>query len=445
VRRWGLTTGGVAGIGAGVMTILAAAALAKDGAALRLASLPLYHAGVLAPLKQRAMYRDDVLPTAMSPERESDRRAEANALYSQGLALQKAGDLAGARDRFEQALALEPGNIAIRSSLGYVLYAEGDLEAARAAFQAVLERDPGSVLLYDELGYLNLRLGDEKQADRWFRQAIDHRQAAQAATPEDAEARDERVYRLRSEVAQIENDADLTLYSMFRRGAGAPGAPNPSGRSLTQSQGGLEGAYRLPVPGLGAGRTIQAFGRVLWGYQTNSIRIRSESYQGGVGLRVKPLASQNLVFSFERLVSLGSAARDDWLARAGYSWALGYGFDPFKTSWPVVMVYGDAALAFPTGPDLFLSGEVRAGQSWRLGDHMAITPHLAVLGSRQEDGTVTTTLVEGGPGVSLKYYFDESEYRAFGASAEVLVQYRAKLGGNSTGASGAVATVVLSF
>jgi hypothetical protein len=85
------------------------------------------------------------------------------------------------------------------------------------------------------------------------------------------------------------------------------------------------------------------------------------------------------------------------------------------------------------------------GESWRLGGHIALTPHLVLAGSRQEDGPVTTTLVEAGPGVGFKYYFDETAYRAFGASAEVVLQYRAKLAGNSTGTSGAAATMVLSF
>ena len=417
-----------------------------QNAALHLdAPFPVFRSGIFAPLVQRVVFKDDVLADnddATMPN--GERTTHANDLYQQGLRQQKAGDLTSARESFAAALRDDPDSTVIRASLGYALSTAGDLKGARAVFEETVRRDPSATMLYDELGYLNLRLGDEAAADRWFRKAIDtHRQEA-LTDPKEIAARDQRVYRLRSEVEQIENGFEATLYSVFRRGSGN-GAPNPTGRSLTQSQGGAEAAYRLPIPGLGHGRTVHVFGRVLWGYKPDSLRIRGNSYQGGIGVRAKPFASQNLVLSFERLVSLGSAARDDWLARIGYSWSLGAGFDPFRTSWPYVTVYGDAALAFPTGPDLFLTGEVRAGQSWRIGERFSVTPHLVVVGSRQEDGPVTTRLIEAGPGIALKYYFDDNAYRAFGANAEVLVQYRAKLGGNSTGTSGAAATVVVSF
>ncbi len=410
---------------------LALPALAAE--APRLPSEPIYQAGLAVHLRQPVVYRNEVMP-GRDP-------ARANKLYQRGLARQKAGDLAGAKRDLAAAAALAPDNAAIRASLGYAQSATGDLAAARAAFEQALARDPAMASLYAEIGYLDLRLDDKHGADRWFRSAVD-RYAVAPASGAEANERAERIYRMRSEVGQIENDVDLGLYSVFRPGSKGP--LNPTGRSLTQSQGGAEGAFRLPL-GLGAGRTVQAFGRVLWGYKPDSVHILGNSYQAGIGLRVKPLGRQNLVLSMERLVSLGSAARDDWLARIGYSWSLGYGFEPFKTRWPFVLVYGDAALAFPSGPDLFLTGEIRVGESWRLGGHIALTPHLVLAGSRQEDGPVTTTLVEAGPGVGFKYYFDETAYRAFGASAEVVLQYRAKLAGNSTGTSGAAATMVLSF
>lgn len=397
---------------------------------------PVYRDRVTAPLVQPVIYQDGVSC--------GDARPSANALYQQGLARRKAGDFAGARRFFEAALAREPDNTVIRASLGYILYDAGDLKAARRVFEETLRRDPSATMLYDQLGYLNLRLGDKEQADEWFRKAIDHHRDVSPATSGQAAARNERIYQLRYEVAQAENDFDATLYSIFRRGSGN-GAPNPTGRSLTQSQGGAEGSCRLPIPGLGAGRMVQAFGRVLWSYKRDSLAIRSASYQGGIGLRAKPFARQNLIVSFERLVSLGRDARDDWLARIGYSWSKGAGFDPFHKSWLYLSVYGDAALAFPTGPDLFLTGELRAGRSWRVGDHFSVTPHLVLIGSRQEDGPVTTRLIEAGPGIALKYYFDELTYRAAGASAELLLQYRAKVGGNSTGTSGAAATFVVTF
>jgi len=423
-----------------------AEAWSQHGSATRLDTrFPVFRTGVLAPLLEHVVYREDVVADvdgATTPS--GDRTTRANDLYQQGLRQQKAGDLDGARASLAAALRDAPDSTVIRASLGYVLSEAGDLKGAREVFEETVRRDPSAVMLYDELGYLNLRLGDEAQADSWFHKAIDAHRQETLTDPEEMAARDQRVYRLRSEVAQIENDVDGTLYSVFRRGSGN-GAPNPIGRSLSQSQGGAEAAYRLPIPGLGHGRMVEAFGRVLWGYKPDSLRIRSNSYQGGVGLRAKPFARQNLVLSFERLVSLGNAARDDWLARVGYSWSLGTGFDPFRTSWPYLTIYGDAALAFPTGPDLFLTGEIRAGGSWRIGDRFSVTPHLVIVGSRQEDGPVTTRLIEAGPGIALKYYFDDSTYRAFGANAEVLLQYRAKLAGNSTGTSGAAATFVVSF
>jgi len=320
---------------------------------------------------------------------------------------------------------------------GYDAYAVQDYAAAARAFEASLALNPAQPDLAAQLAYTEKALGNNKEAARWFRHAIAHKDG-----PVD--------YNLRREVQFAENSFDATAYMIWRENALDGSALAAAGPSLTQSQGGVEGMWTPPGIGNRDGRTLQVFSRVLWGFEGDTLNLQRESYQAGLGVRYRPLRKHNLVFTGERLVAIGDFARDDWMLRASYSWDKGFRYYPKRDRWDYITLYADAALIDPASPDIFLLTEGRYGQSFRIaggeyGAGWVLTPHITSAAVFQHDSFNTTTLWEAGGGLSLKLWFADTPDRAHAASAELLFQWRGKLAGDSAGPSGFLTTLVLQF
>ncbi|RMF08654.1 MAG: hypothetical protein D6763_09550, partial [Alphaproteobacteria bacterium] len=209
---------------------------------------------------------------------------------------------------------------------GYKAYAAGDYGAAAAAFERALAIDPNQPDLAAQLAYTLKTLGDNRAAARWFRHAISHTHT-------------EVDYRLRREVAILENRFDMSGYIIWRENALDGGALAAAGPSLTQSQGGTELSWTPPRVGLRNGRRLQLFARFLWGFEGDTLKIQDDSHQAGLGARYRPLKAHNLVITAERLMGIGDFARDNWMLRSSYSWDRGYGYEPGATSWDYVTFY----------------------------------------------------------------------------------------------------------
>ncbi|MAU42136.1 MAG: hypothetical protein CMF31_11015 [Kordiimonas sp.] len=72
-------------------------------------------------------------------------------------------------------------------------------------------------------------------------------------------------------------------------------------------------------------------------------------------------------------------------------------------------------------------------------------PHALINANWQDDPFNTTHLVEAGPGISIKHWFNERKHEAYRSSAELIVQYRVKVTGDSAAGSGWTATLLVSF
>lgn len=324
------------------------------------------------------------------------------------------------------------------AAAGYDAYGAGDYESAARHFERALAQDPSLTAVTAQLGYVYKKLGRNDEAARSFRQVI-------AQTMDD----DARHY-YRREVQMLENEFDFSFYHVHRAAAIPSHGLLLSGPTLTQSQSGIEAAWTPPRIGYRDGRHMQIFGRAIWGYDGSSLDIRDEATQAGLGVRYKPLKNHNIVLAAERLVAVGRDGRDDWMLRASYSRARGYGPDFRRKNWRYITFYGDIAVIDPADPDLFLAAEARGGQSFLLsgngyGPILTMTPHVVVGAVHQKDSFHGTTLVEGGPGIGFKLYFADSPARAHGGSAEILLQYRAKITGDSAGSSGFVLTLALLY
>ncbi|MEP6609982.1 MAG: tetratricopeptide repeat protein, partial [Burkholderiaceae bacterium] len=72
--------------------------------------------------------------------------------FNLGAALQRRGDLAGARGAYQQVLLAAPGHTEALFNLGTIAQTEGDYSAAAAAYEEVLREQPEFAAVYPQLG-----------------------------------------------------------------------------------------------------------------------------------------------------------------------------------------------------------------------------------------------------------------------------------------------------
>ncbi|RME64733.1 MAG: hypothetical protein D6782_07685, partial [Alphaproteobacteria bacterium] len=327
-----------------------------------------------------------------------------------------------------------PASFALNSR-GYQALAQGDRAAAIGYFTQSLADDPGQSLIQRQLGFLHRAAGQNTQAAAAFRAAL----AMDGLEPDVRHA-------LGREVADIEDRVDLSSYAIYRAEALSTRDINLLGASLAQSQGGVEAAWRPWADGRLAARRATLYGRLLWGFADDRLDIVGRSAQAGIGVRARPVAAVNLVAGIERLIAVGGDARDDWMARLSYSAGAGYDAAPIEAAWWHWHVYGDLALIDPGRPDILGALEGRLGRAVRLAGlgGLVATPFLGA-NAAFEDAFETTTLVEAGPGLWLRYWFNADRFATPRSALDLRLEYRFELAGDSSAGSGLVLTFALVY
>ncbi|WP_339865390.1 NfrA family protein [Paremcibacter congregatus] len=310
------------------------------------------------------------------------------------------------------------------AQLGYLAYAREDYDQAMTYFKLAIRDAPDNRHLILQSAYAAKKLGRNTEAIHGFRRAIELSSPQPAPFP------------LRREVEQLQNRFDVEGYWIYRDESNA--RPQNIGADLTQSLTGIEVSYQPPGIGYRNGRRFQVYGRLLAGMVQDSLRLNDKSYQAGLGLRYKPLARHNLVLSAERLIKVGDFARHDWMLRVGYSRDHGTDYREDISRWLSYSLYFDAALIRPADPDMFLTAQADGGYNMRLGPGLVLRPRLLALATWQKDRYRTASLIEAGPGASLRFYFNDTPYQAYRSYVTLTAEYRIKIAGNSIGGSGPV-------
>ena len=387
------------------------------------------------PDDMRAFYYDELSRHA---RHRGDRPAAARAL-GRALALEETaarqfrlglilGDGKDALAALRRAHALSPGTARYTAALGYSEYRAGALAAAARHLEEAANHE-ASPALFEDLGYLHRKLFHNRRAAYWFGRALDAEPASRPKTRA----------RLHREIAQLKRRLEASLYSLIRSSAPRAGALTPAGRSIIQSQGGLEAAYSPPGIGFRDGRRLQIFSRLLWAYDGAGLSVNSRSLQAGAGLRYKPLRRQNLVLAAERLVAIGAFARNDWMLRASYSWD----HTGDQAGRLAARFYIDGALVNPANPDLFLAGEGALGAVRRLAPGLTLIPHVLIAAAYSDDRAGTVSVIEGGAGLTLRRSFHSHKNRI--SAIDITLQGRGKLAGNSPDRPGLAVLVQARF
>lgn len=334
---------------------------------------------------------------------------------------------------FADAMAITADHRGLMA-LGYARLAAGDAARALDAFEQARRLAPEDALLLRQLGYLYKSAGRRREASEAFRAAI----LAELAGGEADVQRLDLLRRERRDLARQDSGASLTmLWRRDRRNDSPLVLGNPV---LSRSQGLLEAHRRLPV----SSGAPEAFARLIWQIDGADPTPAEDSLQAGIGLAARPFEGINLVLAAERLIAIGDAARDDWLARLSWSQGSGVGLSPGQSSRLFWSLYGDAALIDPARPDLQFGAEGRLGWQGNLGG-ATLAPHLMVFALFQDDASGTPGIVEAGPSLLLRLPFGGSLTRAPGHAISLRLSYRKKLAGDAAAANGATLTLAFEF
>jgi tetratricopeptide (TPR) repeat protein len=354
---------------------------------------------------------------------ELGRQDEARALLEAALA---DGSLAGASDLDIAYLATSAGDDALALPYYEKAAAAGELK--------------GRTFL--DAAYVAKRRFRNAEAVEFFKAGID------AARAGEIEVDPQYLFGLRREVADITRTwgAYLTVtYGAVGVMPSSTTAPTPSG-GRNVGQLGAEVYWRPPEIGYRNGALVEVFARAFETiYDERGGKTGPETLQGLVGVRWKPFSDWNLIFEGARLVKLGSASREDWLARAAFSAGAGTDLNVVDPHWTTWQVYGEADRFFETAQNVAVF-EGRVGESFRLdpiSDKLVATPFLA-LGGSYDSSFEDPGALGAGPGFALRYWFREDTYAAPRSYVDMNVQYRFKLAGDNR-ARGLFAGMTVSY
>ncbi|MES2183366.1 MAG: hypothetical protein V4505_02370 [Pseudomonadota bacterium] len=285
-----------------------------------------------------------------------------------------------------------------------------------------------------DAAFASLDAGDAPAAARYFRRALDAADDGQIDL-DPQQRQDTRVA-----VADQERNGGASAAAFYRAGGTLPGLATQDGGRNDRSLQAVTEAYWRPA-GLkgfaGGGTFVDVYGRLLGTlYSGAGYADGGSSAQAAFGVRAKPFGKVNLVGAAERLVKVGSASRDDWLLRLGYS-------DGFNTAprvdrgpWWTGDVYAETGRYLRAGEKYFVS-EARFGRSWRVDPEghwpglssAVLTPHL-VLAADYNSGFANPRAVGGGIGVNLRTWLREGSRSGPRSYADLSLQLRHRLSGD---------------
>lgn len=109
---------------------------------------------------------------SLGAEAQAQSRTGHRKTVNEGWAALRRGDRAGARRKFEQALALEPKDAGVLKQVGFLDLHDGKVESAVRNFETARSLDAGDHFIALQLGYLYDRMGEKARSRDAFISAL---------------------------------------------------------------------------------------------------------------------------------------------------------------------------------------------------------------------------------------------------------------------------------
>lgn len=289
---------------------------------------------------------------------------------------------------------------------GYAYLRQGDDENGLAAFNRGFAYGSGKGFHYADAAYAAKRLNLNEVASAYFKFALDLDEYERTFSPQ-------RVYGFQREVEGLDRHWGVLIGTPYHAGA------------LDVWQGGVEAFWQPPVIGNRDGRIFQLFMRTYENFRNGlSGPIGLKTLQTTLGVRYKPLASQNIVLTAERLFAIGRESLNDWLFRVGYSTGDGTDLRVDKLNWTSWQIYAEIAY-YLFDKHLLVGTEVRYGITWPVPRFHRLTLYPHALVAVEFDSAAEGPLVNAlGPGLSMRLWFGEDRYHAPPGWLEIHANYR---------------------
>jgi Flp pilus assembly protein TadD len=413
---------------------------------------------------------------------------DARLLAQRGRLRQQAGDDAGARQDFTQALALgslpayeeaslyaaigqrrtarerlqqarDTGELESMSDLqiAYLSVQAGDDDSAHESFRKADAQTRLTPTATQDAAYNAMRVNDDEQAVTYFKRVIDSTNAG------DLDLTPQQLFDTRRAVADVSRTWGLTNTTSYRGNSTSSGLSSaPSGGSGSTSNDSVQNSTELSWRPLGYhnARFVELYGRVtdtLWSKNSDS-DTGVDALQGAVGVRVKPFTSLNVMAAVERTFPLGSSNVDgDWLLRLGYGSSIGTDLRVDTDSWWTSQLYAEAGHYVNASRNYFNS-EWQVGRSYAIGgagSRWVTFPHVVAAfdydskmnsetGADGIDHTSSGRAGGIGVGNNVRYWFREDAYNAPRSYVDFSLQYRVKVLGEDN-AEGVFARLTYSY
>ncbi|MBR0697812.1 NfrA family protein [Bradyrhizobium lablabi] len=339
------------------------------------------------------------------------------------------GNKAEARSIFDNAVAHGRLNSVREADLAYLAAAVGNDEMALRLFDRASAKGELPPRAAIDAGYTAMRRFENAKAIAYLKQGID----AKADGKIDID--DQKLFETRRTVANLSREWGINSSIIYGKVGSAPNPFFITGGGVPSnytSQLGTELYYRPEGFGYRNGAIFELFGRLFETlYDQSGGPTGSQTTQGMVGARWKPLSDQNLVFEVDKLFAGGDAARNDTLLRALYSYTVGTDLRVLESSWTTWYIYSevDRYLEREQWIGIF---EGRFGRSFRLdsiSSKLVFFPHV-VVAANYDDSFAKFQAYSAGVGGSLRYWFGETKYLAPPSFLEITLQYRFRLAGD---------------
>ncbi|SDR03125.1 tetratricopeptide repeat protein [Pseudovibrio sp. Tun.PSC04-5.I4] len=319
------------------------------------------------------------------------------------------GNLEEASAEYENLSHSDKQHAATLALGGYLARAQGDNDLAITRYEASLEIKPEQASLQEDLAYTYLTAFENKKAAAVFRNRIEVLQRQQLNIYEQ-----DKLERFQRQLRILEIPISFLLFdgiSPSRQDEEDDIAGAILGIPSSSPFGSVEMAWRPPVIGYQNGRTFEVIARAQWLNERYSFRPNQDTFQTIIGLRWKPLMTQNLKIGLERFFKGGSITEDNWLGRVLWSHTTGNDFLPLfdrETGElidrePYVSLYLEGGRFFEKEKTILFYGDGRLGYTFRLDPNLILSPFAYSIGSGNWNSQTSAMAIEAGLGASLKW------------------------------------------
>ncbi|SDH86871.1 bacteriophage N4 adsorption protein A [Paraburkholderia phenazinium] len=366
--------------------------------------------------------------TASSPKNDQYRRVLAQALRANGQIQEAQRVMASLKDPVPDL------------GFAYLASMSGAPALALQTFQQMDDAGELPPRALQDAGFAAINANQRPTAVNYFKRSID------AASDDELDLPPQSLYETRRAVSELERQWGAYVSLNYRGSNNMQAGQNESAVVGDNLQIGTEAYWRPPALDKD-GTYVDLYARLTdtaYSAPTASTNdLTGDTFVGksptgfpsllsALGIRWKPLASQNVIAAFERQQAIGSAAQSDWLARLGYSYGTGTDLRADVPSWNTDQVYAETGY-YMVAKTYYFTSELQSGRSFLLPaswlGHTVLWPHV-VVGADYNDVYSKPWAVGAGAGVNLRTWLREDHYHAPRSYFDLSVQYRLKVAGD---------------